>query len=303
MDKNPLKTNENLSPLFQTQAAGAPQPSALAKSVTIGHVFTPEGRGTPFEVILADYQAVACMTRMKWQKDATARTYRPDQDYTDTIHGATVLEPPEDVSDLPDAMPATLIVLNDGTSLLTWLDEDDLNDRFAKAEKDALRTLERMSAASSENAIAAIARQTISEPLQFRAANPGRLQGITEMTLRNARDVRFITKLEWSKGDNGKYHPACHYGDDLHSGISFDPAFMPNDETAYLPSGLITLQDGRTFLSWDDADEIATRLDRAQKEVTGKLAAFMRNFSEAPQPLPKAQPQTKSATKSLTLED
>ena len=298
-----MKTNENLAPLFRAQAASAAQPSVLAKSVTIGHVFTPEGHGTPFEVILADYQAVVCMTGMKWLKDAVARTYRPDQDYTDTIHGATILEPPEEVSNLPDAMPATLIILNDGKSLLTWLDEDDLNDRFAKAEKDALRTLERMSAASSENAIAAIARQTISEPLQFRAANPGRLQGVTDMPLRNARDVRFITKLEWSKGDNCKYHPVCHYGDDLHPGMSFDPAFMPDDETAYLPPGLITLQDGRTFLSWDDVDEIAVKLDRAQKEVIGKLAAFMRNFSEALQPLLKAQPQTKSASKSLTLED
>lgn len=288
MGKKDLKTEQKLAPLFRTQATPAIMPSARAKSLHIDGIFTPAGQGESTETTLADYQDIAFIVDIKWALKPGKRAYSPDTDYTDTINRQTILMPPETVTKIPEIMPATLIILNDGQSLLTWRDRHHLCNQIQMTEKSALHTLEKLDHASGSY----LAQQTISETLDFRATNADHLHNITNITLRSFRDIHSITKLEWKKEHNGQYSPAHHYADDLHTGTMLDPAFMPNDDTEHLPPALITLRNSARFLSWDDPDDITDRLERAQKEATSKLAVFIQNF--APTTQPQAQPAPKS---------
>ena len=285
------KTTDGLTPLFKTLAQQEPAPSALAGTIVIDGVFTVAGRGEHCELTLPDYQAVTALVDMKWLKDPALPEYRPNGDYTDEINSATILRPPEGADKFPGEMPATLVFLNDGRTLMTWLDSDYLQSKMADAETGALRALENISRSAGEYVAESFARKLIAEPLSFRAANAGNLQGSTDIQLRDARAVRDIIRLDWAKEESGgRYRPARHYSDELNPGLSFAPAFMPNDSTPYLPPSLVTLRDGRSFLSWEQTDTIAAVLDRAQNDAAARLANFMRNITYSQQQKLQAQP-------------
>ncbi len=287
MGKNDLPPRP--TSLFQAHARREAPLSPLPRMVTLTHIFTPEGRGAAFERTLPDYQAVSCLTEMTWVKNPAAREYRPDGNYTSAINTDTVLVPPDGVDELPAVMKATLVFLNDGDSFMTWHDAESVQAQLADAEKNGLRTLERMSGAASSYALESLARNTITEPLAFQVAGAEE-QKKTAVILRSFRDIHHIATPQWNKSPDGKYRPVGIANPE--SDLSFDPSLTPEDPEPQDRLILVTLQSGTTFVCVEEyPGEFSHKLERAQSDAVMRLATFMKNFSTSNGPAPQLQPQ------------
>lgn len=268
MTENPEKSNGNLSPLFAAQTASAPPPDVPARSVTIGNVFTPDNPGRPFKKTIADYQDVVLLADMKWVLDKERKLYRPDADYTSDINRGTVMVPPASENDLAETMQAALVVLKDGKTLTAWQYGENINKDLEAAETYTLRALERM----DPQGAADFARRIVTEPVRLRVMPPGQTDGAIDIILRDFRDIAEMTESELNESNE--------------------------------PATLITLRNGQTFSSPDEAYEIEDWRDGARTRALDKIATFMRNCGPGPQP--QLQPQTapKSDPKpSYTLDD
>lgn len=293
------------TPLFkertQTDVPSLPPPG---KTLSL-YVFTPESKGAGYQVTLPDYRAVSFFTEALWVKDPVTGAYQPTDDLTDTVNKKTEFTPPPGTKvesaeeGLPEKMESTLIFLNDGQTLLTWLNAAAVQEILEEAQAKALQTVERMARSTGETAAKAMASDTITKPFMFPAIRLDAPEKKKKVTLRDYNDLLSVTEIGWGKNEDGTYSPKTHYAPNLHPGIKI-PAGVD------LPSTFIELRNGDAFMCREEKQDFEIAIDLCHSECAATMATFLRNISyganQGLQPQPKPQESPQSSPRARTLE-
>jgi len=282
-----------LSPLF----SGAAQPADI--KAAISHPlsfcgFTIENNGANEDTTLRDYQAIRYITPLHWKKNTQDGRYYPLSDYSAEINRTTALTPPGDAVNLPPQLETSLIVLQNGTTHLSWENSVTLENKIKDAERQTLYALEKQPKELAEMLSASL----ITKPVTITAVSPQHLQSENTITIRSYRDIQSIRDMAWVKEKNA-YTPLQHYNADLTTKTEVQAAHKQNDPRDYLPETVVTMEDGRQFLCWESARTLQDRLETAERESLHRLHKFIQglamNNAPVPQPQREELPEKKRA--------